>query len=130
MLLLYIGLTFQVNIRRLLCLSRRKRKSQRIHLCEDLIDRLAAHVTNLAEVLHGLRTEICDGVDAVSILAVVRTNAELELVDAHVIDITCIGLRLTATLGIDAGRLCSIHVCKQLKVRLEDTCGKGYGILR
>src|SRR5436853_4671767 len=51
----------------------------------DLLDRLLAEVRNRRELVLGLDDEIADRLDADALEAVVRANAELELLDREVL---------------------------------------------
>src|ERR687887_482382 len=50
----------------------------------DLLDRLLAEVRDRAELVLGLRDEVADRLDADALEAVVRADAELELLDREV----------------------------------------------
>src|SRR6184192_1505168 len=57
-------------------------------LCErllDLLDRLLAEVRDRGELVLGLRDEVADRLDADALEAVVRADAELELLDREVL---------------------------------------------
>src|SRR5881392_53738 len=51
----------------------------------DLLDRLLAEVRDRAELVLGLRDEVADRLDADALEAVVRADAELELLDREVL---------------------------------------------
>src|SRR4029450_1611799 len=51
----------------------------------DFLDRLLAEVRNRGELVLGLRDEIADRLDADALEAVVRADAELELLDREVL---------------------------------------------
>src|SRR5438067_10485835 len=51
----------------------------------DLFDRLLAEVRDRSELVLGLHDEIADGLDADALQAVVRADAELELLDREVL---------------------------------------------
>src|SRR5438552_15058473 len=51
----------------------------------DLLDRLLAEVRDRGELVLGLRDEVADGLDADALEAVVRADAELELLDREVL---------------------------------------------
>src|SRR5207248_10562974 len=51
----------------------------------DLFDRLLAEVRDRAELVLGLRHEVADRLDADALQAVVRADAELELLDREVL---------------------------------------------
>src|SRR5206468_258054 len=55
----------------------------------DLLDRLLAEVRNRAELVLALRHEIADRLDAYALEAVVRADAELELLDREVLHPVC-----------------------------------------
>src|SRR6476619_2675212 len=52
---------------------------------DDLVDRLLAEVRDRVELALGLRDEVADGLDARALEAVVRADAELELLDEDVV---------------------------------------------
>src|SRR3954463_5767553 len=51
----------------------------------DLFDRLLAEVRDRGQLVLRLRDEVADGLDADALQAVVRANAELELLDREVL---------------------------------------------
>src|SRR5215475_11368260 len=51
----------------------------------DFLDRLLAEVRNRSELVLGLRDEVADRLDADALEAVVRADAELELLDREVL---------------------------------------------
>src|SRR5215475_7631291 len=51
----------------------------------DLLDRLLAEVRDRGELVLGLRHEVADRLDADTLEAVVRTDAQLELLDGEVL---------------------------------------------
>src|SRR3989440_1613859 len=57
----------------------------------DLLDRLLAEVRDRGELGLGLRDEVADRLDADPLQAVVRANAELELLDREVLHPVCEG---------------------------------------
>src|SRR3954470_23819458 len=52
---------------------------------DDLVDRLLAEVRDRVELALGLRDEVADRLDAGALEAVVRADAELELLDEDVV---------------------------------------------
>src|SRR3954469_7025620 len=52
---------------------------------DDLVDRLLAEVRDRVELALGLRDEVADRLDACTLQAVVRADAELELLDEDVV---------------------------------------------
>src|SRR6476661_6437563 len=66
---------------------------------DDLVDRLLAEVRDRVELALGLRDEVADRLDAGALQAVVRTDAELELLDEDVVHRT----RRTRSTGTGAG---------------------------
>src|SRR4051812_29866374 len=64
---------------------------------DDLVNRLLAEVRDRVELALGLRDEVADGLDAGALEAVVRPDAELELLDEDVVH----RARLAATAAVD-----------------------------
>src|SRR3954453_5212612 len=60
-------------------------QSARAERLDDLVDRLLAEVRDRVELALGLRDEVADRLDAGALQAVVRTDAELELLDEDVV---------------------------------------------
>src|SRR5690349_4534947 len=71
----------------------------------DLFDRLLAEVRNRSELRLRLRDEVTDGLDADALEAVVRADAELELLDREVLHPA--GERDAAVVGAAVRRGCS-----------------------
>src|SRR3954452_23265680 len=68
----------------------------RVERLDDLVDRLLAEVRDRVELALGLRDEVADRLDAGALQAVVRTDAELELLDEDVVH-RARGTRATGT---------------------------------
>src|SRR3954471_5834069 len=58
----------------------------RVQRLDDLVDGLLAEVRDRVELALGLRDEVGDGLDARALQAVVRADAELELLDEDVLE--------------------------------------------
>src|SRR4051794_553056 len=71
-------------------------QSARAERLDDLVDRLLAEVRDRVELALGLRDEVADRLDAGALQAVVRTDAELELLDEDVVH-RARGTRATGT---------------------------------
>src|SRR5690242_17237831 len=65
----------------------------------DFLDRLLAEVRNRSELVLGLRDEVADRLDADALEAVVRADAELELLDREVLHPVSEGLGGRAAVG-------------------------------
>src|SRR3954453_10622707 len=63
----------------------------------DFLDRLLAEVRDRGELVLAFRHEVADRLDADALEAVVRADAELELLDREVLHPVCEGLGRTAT---------------------------------
>src|SRR4051794_34473543 len=72
-------------------------ETARMQRLDDLVDRLLAEVRDRVELALGLRDEVADGLDAGALEAVVRPDAELELLDEDVVH----RARLAATAAVD-----------------------------
>src|SRR5665648_1238073 len=51
----------------------------------DLVDALLAEIRDVEQLGLGLADQVADGLDSLALEAVVRTHAELELFDEHVV---------------------------------------------
>src|SRR3954467_6249307 len=60
-------------------------QAARVQRLDDLVDRLLAEVRDRVELALGLRDEVAHGLDAGALEAVVRPDAELELLDEDVV---------------------------------------------
>src|SRR5256714_7786665 len=69
----------------------------------DLLDRLLAEVRDRRELVLALRDEVADRLDADALEAVVRADAELELLDREVLHPVC---KRDLGAGAVAGRRC------------------------
>src|SRR5436190_315217 len=66
-------------------LARAQLQPARVQRFDDLLDRLAAEVRDRVELRLRLLQELADGLDAGALQAVVRADAELELLDQDVV---------------------------------------------
>src|SRR5215470_8771680 len=100
----------------------------------DLLDRLLAEVRDRAELVLGLRDEVADRLDADALEAVVRTDAELELLDREVLhavrelDVDDGAAVELLRLGVEA--LHALEVGEDRKLADQDLCGLGDRVLR
>src|SRR4249919_362099 len=78
----------------------------------DLLDRLLAEVRDRGELVLGLRDEVADRLDAHALQAVVRADAELELLDREV-------LHSVSELDVDHRTLERCSLCAEALHALE-----------
>src|SRR5205823_14461953 len=96
-------------------------------LCErllDLLDRLLAEVRDRSELVLGLRDQVADRLDADALEAVVRADAELELLDREVLHPVregglCLRLRGRRV----AETLDSVEIGEDRELADQDLCG-------
>src|SRR5215213_6455108 len=62
-----------------------QREAAALERLDDLVDRLLAEVRDRVELVLGFRDEVADGLDARALEAVVRTHAQLQLLDQDVV---------------------------------------------
>src|SRR5215207_11555864 len=62
-----------------------QREPTALERLDDLVDRLLAEVRDRVELVLGLRDEVADRLDAGALEAVVRTHAQLQLLDQDVV---------------------------------------------
>src|SRR5207248_5018520 len=100
----------------------------------DLLDRLLAEVRNRCELVLGLHNEVADRLDADPLQAVVRADAELELLDREVLH-PASELRFGADpVATDGGGLAEaldlLDVSEDRELADQDLCRLGERILR
>src|ERR1700754_3124031 len=86
---------------------RAERKPARLEGLHDLLDRLATEVRDRVQLGLGLLDQVADRLDAGALEAVVRADAQLELLDqdvVHPVAATGDGAAATAEIAARAGR--------------------------
>src|SRR3954454_3366821 len=91
-------------------------QSARAERLDDLVDRLLAEVRDRVELALGLRDEVADGLDAGPLEAVVRADAELELLDEDVVH----RARLAATAAVDLRQAVALELAGGAVAQLLD----------
>src|SRR4051794_15101827 len=88
---------------------------------DDLVDRLLAEVRDRGQLALGLRDEVADGLDARALEAVVRADAELELLDEDVVHRAAArGAR-----AVDGARAVALQRARGARAELLDAVGVG-----
>src|SRR4051795_7664437 len=103
----------QTEPHRLVVAERQPAGMQRL---DDLVDRLLAEVRDRVELALGLRDEVADGLDAGPLEAVVRADAELELLDEDVVH----RARLAATASVDLRQAVALELAGGAVAQLLD----------
>src|SRR3954464_9336359 len=92
----------------------------------DLLDRLLAEVRDCRELVLGLRHEVADRLDADALQAVVRANAELELLDRealHPVRERAVAHRAAVELlRLDPESLHALEIGEDRELADEDLC--------
>src|SRR3954447_24049371 len=83
---------------------------------DDLVDRLLAEVRDRGQLALGLRDQVADGLDAGPLEAVVRADAELELLDEDVVH----RARLAATAAVDLRQAVPLELAAGAVAQLLD----------
>src|SRR6195952_4722185 len=96
-------------------------QAPRVQRLDDLVDRLLAEVRDRGQLALGLRDEVPDGLDARTLEAVVRTDAELELLDEDVVHRALAG----GAGAVDAGHLARVERAAGAGPELLDAVGVG-----
>src|SRR4051794_22894142 len=91
-------------------------ETARVQRLDDLVDRLLAEVRDRVELALGLRDEVADGLDAGPLEAVVRADAELELLDEDVVH----RARLAATASVDLRQAVALELAGGAVAQLLD----------
>src|SRR4051812_39649233 len=98
-----------------------QRQTARVERLDDLVDRLLAEVRDRRELALGLRDEVADRLDAGALEAVVRADAELELLDE---DVVHRALRRRGA-AVDARDLAGVERAAGARPELLDAVGVG-----
>src|SRR5919112_1561593 len=88
---------------------------------DHLVDRLLAEVRDRVELTLGLRDEVADGLDAGALEAVVRADAELELLDEDVVH----RAGLAAATAVDLREAVALELARGAGAELLDPVGVG-----